>query len=278
MSELVIALFVSVATITLMVLVCAYANRRLRAFEKLSAAIVIPTGKLKLALSAYPDALLIDYIIKRSARIQDFVEIVPVKWSAIESGLTSNAFDIAYGNKSVFGLLVGPRGRARTLNIGAHLLYYDGFAVMANANDQNLNNVFRFNSGGSRTEISSILIALNQKRLAVSDATDHLFVMSRLFTAYDINLRPETIQIYESPGAALAAFLNGSTDAFVGGVTERLIARAEGAKEILRQDFYDLGQREINCWAYYPGDKLHLNRFVMNRPFNSEVQRADFWR
>ena len=218
-----------------------------------------PQQPLKVAIAAYPDALILEYGIKHFSN-PAFVkscEIVRQGWGATDSKVEAGAFDVAYMNANEAKSLITlyPHRYVR----GPRLLDYFGFSIIAHGS----NNIEDFDSILKR-KTKNTNPSINDLRDAGKEfcqqLKDHEFVTAinsdqhrSLISFCAINNIYPSIDMSspDEPNAAYNYFKSNSNSnkLFVGGSTERLIAVNLDNMSLLfgHSQFPEIAQPESNC-------------------------------
>lgn len=218
-----------------------------------------PQRPIKVAIAAYPDALILEYGIKQFSNpaFVESCEIIRQGWGATDSRVEAGNFDIAYMNANEAKSLITlyPHRYIR----GPRLLDYFGFSIIAHKGSdlQTFPDILNKITKNSRPNVNDLRAAGKKFCQQLKDLEFVTAINSdqhrSLISFCSINNIYPSIDL-SSPDEPTAAYSYFKSDAnsnklFVGGSTERLIAVNIDDMKLLfgHSQFPEIAQPESNC-------------------------------
>jgi len=177
------------------------------------------------------------------------VKPITLEWQNVFSDLLAHRADIVIGNKEMCEMKNKMQG-GPYFQYHQDIHFYDGFAIMIRPKP-GLKTFLELRNKNRESDEKKLQIRTLQQlkglKIIASKETDHsenLIDCARLaglIVNKDFNLIGNYTE-YEG----LEKFLNGEADAYVGGISQRLIARRHGMKELIAQDETNLNLTQQN--------------------------------
>jgi predicted RNase H-like HicB family nuclease/ABC-type nitrate/sulfonate/bicarbonate transport system substrate-binding protein len=202
----------------------------------------------KIGVGLYLESMLI-FVGKEQGLFEKFdVQILPWDENFFDV-LSDGTVSMIIGNRHISDIMnklnkqKSPHGR-QYIPSPLPLYAYKGFAIMVNENsglndfDTYYKQESEFAQQDSKDElIQKTLQQLKDKKIIAAKGTDHTASLKSCLKRYGLLEENEYTLIgnYE-PNEGLQKFLAGESDAYVGGIPQRVVALSQGKKELISQD------------------------------------------
>lgn len=163
------------------------------------------------------------------------VELIPLSWGEVVTGLSSEAIDVAiYNFNSFMPAYHQAAKRSPVPIVYVPVFAFKGQAIMVHGNVgwKTIPQDRGIAIQQQREMVSEVVKQMKGKRVAVTKGTELEQIVEEALTKGGLKSEDVTI-IHASPADGLAAFLSGDVDVFAAGLTERIEAEKRGAIPLL---------------------------------------------
>jgi len=221
------------ATVFSMLVVALIAAAQLRAIKK--------NKKIaKIGISRFPDSL----IVLHSARSGYFspfdIKVIFLHWQGAYQRLSESTIDVLFGLTTITGLL---KSEKRTLFEGHHILsLYQSFSIILAKDTTLLGYEETARDRPTDERIRQTVQQIAGLKICVMSRDTEASTRA-ILTFAGVPEGKQNVVLSRNFERDFTAFLNGDGDAeaFVGGVTQRLIAKKFGCKELISEQSAPLG-------------------------------------